>query len=30
MLARQGILTEAERDAIVAGLERVRARIEGG
>ena len=30
MLARQGILTEAERDAIVAGLERVRARIDAG
>ncbi|AHF05148.1 argininosuccinate lyase [Marichromatium purpuratum 984] len=30
MLARQGILTEAERDAIVAGLEQVRARIEAG
>ncbi len=30
MLARQGILTEAERDAIVSGLERIRARIEAG
>jgi argininosuccinate lyase len=30
MLARQGILTAAERDAIIAGLERVRARIEAG
>ena len=30
MLARQGILTEAERDAIVAGLEQVRARIDSG
>jgi len=30
MLARQGILTAAEREAIVAGLERVRARIEAG
>jgi argininosuccinate lyase len=30
MLARQGILTGEERDAIVAGLERVRERIEAG
>jgi argininosuccinate lyase len=30
MLARQGILSEAECTAIVAGLERVRARIEAG
>ncbi len=30
MLARQGILSEAERDAIVAGLEAVRARIDAG
>ncbi len=30
MLARQGILTEAERDAIVQGLEQIRARIESG
>ena len=30
MLARQGILTDAEREAIVSGLERVRARIEAG
>jgi argininosuccinate lyase len=30
MLARQGILTEAEREAIVAGLQRVRSRIEAG
>jgi argininosuccinate lyase len=30
MLARQGILTEAERDAIVAGLTRVQGRIEAG
>ncbi|NCA69142.1 MAG: argininosuccinate lyase [Sphingobacteriia bacterium] len=30
MLARQGILSEAERDAIVAGLEQVRARIDSG
>ncbi|QGU32286.1 argininosuccinate lyase [Thermochromatium tepidum] len=30
MLARQGILTEAEREAIVAGLERIRARIDAG
>jgi argininosuccinate lyase len=30
MLARQGILSEEERDAIVAGLERIRARIERG
>ena len=30
MLARQGILSEAERDAIVAGLERILARIEAG
>ena len=30
MLARQGILTEADRDAIVAGLEAVRARIDAG
>jgi argininosuccinate lyase len=30
MLARQGILSEAERDAIVSGLERIRARIEAG
>ncbi|MGQ9658933.1 MAG: argininosuccinate lyase [Thermochromatium sp.] len=30
MLARQGILTEAERDAIVAGLERVLERIDAG
>ncbi len=28
MLARQGILSEAERDTIVAGLERIRERIE--
>jgi len=30
MLAHQGILTAAERDAIVAGLTRIRARIEAG
>jgi len=30
MLARQGILSEAERAAIVAGLEAVRARIDAG
>jgi len=30
MLARQGVLTEAERDAIVAGLTRIRARIDRG
>jgi argininosuccinate lyase len=30
MLARQGILTGEERDAIVAGLERIRERIERG
>jgi argininosuccinate lyase len=30
MLARQGILSEAERDAIVSGLEQIRARIEAG
>ncbi|MFE8034851.1 argininosuccinate lyase [Thiohalocapsa marina] len=30
MLARQGILSDAERDAIVAGLERIRQRIEDG
>jgi argininosuccinate lyase len=30
MLARQGILTNEERDAIVAGLEQIRARIERG
>lgn len=30
MLARQGILTEAERDAIVGGLTRIRERIEAG
>ncbi|MEJ2454859.1 MAG: argininosuccinate lyase [Candidatus Thiodiazotropha sp.] len=30
MLARQGILSEAERDAIVSGLERIRTRIEAG
>jgi argininosuccinate lyase len=30
MLARQGILTDAERDAIVQGLEQIRARIESG
>ena len=30
MLARQGILSEAERDTIVAGLERIRTRIEAG
>jgi argininosuccinate lyase len=30
MLARQGILTDAERDAIVAGFNRIRERIEGG
>ena len=30
MLARQGILDEAERDAIVQGLERILARIEAG
>jgi argininosuccinate lyase len=30
MLARQGILSEAERDTIVAGLERIRERIERG
>ncbi|MBV2138352.1 MAG: argininosuccinate lyase [Candidatus Thiodiazotropha sp. (ex Ctena orbiculata)] len=30
MLARQGILSEAERDAIVQGLEQIRKRIEAG
>ena len=30
MLARQGVLTAAERDLIVAGLERIRDRIERG
>jgi len=30
MLARQGILSETERDAIVQGLEQIRARIESG
>jgi argininosuccinate lyase len=30
MLARQGILSTAERDAIVRGLEQIRARIEAG
>jgi argininosuccinate lyase len=30
MLARAGILTEPERDAIVEGLERIRARIDAG
>ena len=30
MLARQGILSDAERDAIVSGLETVRARIDAG
>jgi len=30
MLARQGILSDAERDAIVSGLEAVRARIDAG
>ncbi|MCB2263566.1 MAG: argininosuccinate lyase [Candidatus Thiosymbion ectosymbiont of Robbea hypermnestra] len=30
MLARQGILTAADRDAIVAGLTRIRERIEAG
>ncbi len=30
MLARQGILTDAERDAIVQGLEQIRKRIEAG
>ncbi len=30
MLARQGILTDAERDAIVAGFKRIRERIEVG
>jgi argininosuccinate lyase len=30
MLARQGIITEAEKDAIVSGLEQIRARIEAG
>jgi argininosuccinate lyase len=30
MLARQGILTEAERDAIVTGLQTVQARIDAG
>ena len=30
MLARQGILSDAERDAIVTGLERILARIEAG
>ncbi len=30
MLARQGIITDAERDAIVQGLEQIRARIEQG
>ena len=30
MLARQGILSEAERDAIIAGLEQIRARIDRG
>jgi argininosuccinate lyase len=30
MLARQGVLSEAERDAIIQGLEQIRARIEAG
>jgi argininosuccinate lyase len=30
MLARQGILTEAERDAIIDGLEQIRIRIKAG
>ena len=30
MLERQGILTEGDRDAIIAGLEAVRARIDAG
>ncbi|OQX39891.1 MAG: argininosuccinate lyase, partial [Candidatus Sedimenticola endophacoides] len=30
MLARGGILTEAERDAIIAGLQRIQDRIEAG
>ena len=30
MLARQGILSDAERDAIIGGLERILARIEAG
>ncbi len=30
MLARQGILSDAERDAIIEGLEQIRARIETG
>ncbi|MCU7828488.1 MAG: argininosuccinate lyase [Candidatus Thiodiazotropha sp. (ex Myrtea sp. 'scaly one' KF741663)] len=30
MLASQGILTEAERDAIIQGLEQIRSRIEAG
>ncbi|MCU7850599.1 MAG: argininosuccinate lyase [Candidatus Thiodiazotropha sp. (ex Monitilora ramsayi)] len=30
MLASQGILTEAERDAIIQGLEQIRSRIESG
>ncbi len=30
MLARQGILSEAERDAIISGLETVRSRIDSG
>ncbi|MEJ2406471.1 MAG: argininosuccinate lyase, partial [Candidatus Thiodiazotropha sp.] len=30
MLARQGILSEAERDAIITGLEQIRGRIESG
>jgi len=30
MLARQGILSEEERQAIVAGLEQIRTRIDGG
>jgi argininosuccinate lyase len=30
MLGRQGILTEGDRDAIIAGLEAVRARIDAG
>uniref|UniRef100_UPI0026299618 lyase family protein n=1 Tax=uncultured Fretibacterium sp. TaxID=1678694 RepID=UPI0026299618 len=30
MLAKQGIVTEAERDAIVAGLERIREGLDAG
>ncbi|WP_029134813.1 argininosuccinate lyase [Sedimenticola selenatireducens] len=30
MLAKSGILTEAERDSIISGLERIQARIESG